>query len=66
MTTHVPNHPKNSSTVGKETCMDLFRVQANIPFNHAFSGSAARILSGFAKALIDDIELGLNKASVQL
>jgi len=31
------NHPSQSSTVGKETCMDLFRVQANIPFNHAFS-----------------------------
>jgi hypothetical protein len=83
-------HPSNSSTAGKETCMDLFRVQANIPFAHAFSelsvmlgcinhlateaemendrlaGSAARILSGFAKALIDDIELGLNRASVQV
>ena len=92
MTNFAPGtpHPSHSSTVGKETCMDLFRVQANIPFNHAFSelsvmlgcinhltteaemengrlaGSAARILSGFAKALIDDIELGLNKASVQL
>ncbi|CAI3810583.1 hypothetical protein GLGCALEP_06289 [Pseudomonas sp. MM221] len=25
------NHPNSSTTVGQETCMDLFRVQANIP-----------------------------------
>ena len=39
MTNSAPGtpHPSHSSTVGKETCMDLFRVQANIPFNHAFS-----------------------------
>ncbi len=64
---------------------DLFRLQPNVPFNHAFSqlsvlldcirhltteaemendliaGSAARILSEMAKALIDDMERGLNK-----
>jgi len=64
---------------------DLFRLQPNVPFKHAFSqlsvlldcirhltteaemendliaGSAARILSEMAKALIDDMERGLNK-----
>ncbi|HDS0920859.1 TPA: DUF3077 domain-containing protein [Pseudomonas putida] len=63
----------------------MFRLQPNVPFNHAFSqlsvlldcirhltteaemendliaGSAARILSEMAKALIDDMERGLNK-----
>ncbi len=64
---------------------DLFPLQPNVPFNHAFSqlsvllgcirhltteaemendriaGSAARILTEMAKALIDDMERGLNK-----
>jgi hypothetical protein len=64
---------------------DLFRLQPNVPFNHAFSqlsvllgcirhltteaemendriaGSAARILTEMATALIDDMERGLNK-----
>ncbi|AGN81259.1 MULTISPECIES: DUF3077 domain-containing protein [Pseudomonas] len=78
------NDPRDTSTVGMET-FDLFRLQPNVPFNHAFSqlsvllgcirhltteaemendriaGSAARILSEMAKALIDDMERGLNK-----
>lgn len=76
--------PRNSSTAGMET-FDLFRLQPNVPFSHAFaqlsvllgcirhltteaemendriSGSAARILSEMAKALIDDMELGMSK-----
>ncbi len=79
------NDPRDPSTVGVES-FDRFRLQPNVPFNHAFSqlsvllgcirhltteaemendriaGSAARILSEMAKALIDDMELGLNKA----
>ncbi|WP_027595457.1 DUF3077 domain-containing protein [Pseudomonas sp. LAIL14HWK12:I7] len=78
------NSPSDSSTAGVET-FDLFRMQPNVPFNHAFSqlsvllgcirhltteaemdndrvaGSAARILSEMAKALIDDIERGMGK-----
>ncbi|HEN8802552.1 DUF3077 domain-containing protein [Pseudomonas sp. CM25] len=78
------NDPRDTSTVGAET-FDLFRLQANVPFNHAFSqlsvllgcirhltteaemendriaGSAARILSEMAKALIDDMERGMSK-----
>jgi len=82
----VNNDPRVSSTAGTET-FDLFRLQPNVPFNHAFTqlsvllgcirhltteaemendriaGSAARILSEMAKALIDDIELGMNKVA---
>ncbi|ATP46814.1 hypothetical protein CR511_23295 [Pseudomonas putida] len=78
------NSPSDSSTAGVET-FDLFRMQPNVPFNHAFSqlsvllgcirhltteaemdndrvaGSAARILSEMAKALIDDMERGMGK-----
>lgn len=78
------NPPSDSSTAGVET-FDLFRMQPNVPFNHAFSqlsvllgcirhltteaemdndrvaGSAARILSEMAKALIDDMERGMGK-----
>lgn len=77
--------PRKSSTAGIET-FDLFRLQPNVPFNHAFTqlsvllgcirhltteaemendriaGSAARILSEMAKALIDDMERGMSKA----
>ncbi|ATP47976.1 DUF3077 domain-containing protein [Pseudomonas sp. DCB_AW] len=77
--------PTASSTAGEET-FDLFRLQPDVPFNHAFSqlsvllgcirhltteaemendrvaGSAARILSEMAKALIDDMERGMAKA----
>ncbi|MDZ3994741.1 DUF3077 domain-containing protein [Pseudomonas sp. Teo4] len=76
--------PKLTSTAGEET-FDLFRLQPDVPFNHAFSqlsvllgcirhltteaemegdrvaGSAARILSEMAKALIDDMERGMNR-----
>lgn len=76
--------PRNSSTAGMET-FDLFRLQPNVPFSHAFThlsvllgcirhltteaemendriaGSAARILSEMAKALIDDMELGMSR-----
>jgi hypothetical protein len=79
------NSPSDSSTAGVET-FDLFRMQPNVPFNHAFSqlsvllgcirhltteaemdndrvaGSAARILSEMAKALIDDMERGMGKS----
>ncbi|MGE8398901.1 MAG: DUF3077 domain-containing protein [Burkholderiales bacterium] len=78
------NSPSDSSTAGVET-FDLFRMQPNVPSNHAFSqlsvllgcirhltteaemdndrvaGSAARILSEMAKALIDDMERGMGK-----
>ncbi|CAI3809332.1 hypothetical protein GLGCALEP_05639 [Pseudomonas sp. MM221] len=64
---------------------DLFRLQPNVPFDHAFTqlsvllgcirhltteaemendrsaGSAARILSEMAKALIDDMKRGMSK-----
>ena len=74
--------PKLAGTAGKET-FDLFRLQPDVPFDHAFSqlsvllgcirhltceaemendrvaGSAARILSEMAKALIDDMERGM-------
>lgn len=73
------------ATKGKTTCLDIFRIQPGIPFEHAFSelsvllgcvrhltteaemegdlmaGSAARILSGMAKGLIDDMELGMSR-----
>ncbi|ATP52110.1 hypothetical protein CR512_23345 [Pseudomonas putida] len=79
------NSPSDSSTAGVEA-FDLFRMQPNVPFNHAFSqlsvllgcirhltteaemdndrvaGSAARILSEMAKALIDDMERGMGKS----
>lgn len=78
----------NSSTwktAGVQTCLDLYRIQPDIPFQQAFdehsvllgcirhltceaemegdqmSGSAARILSAMAKALIDDMEVGMNR-----
>lgn len=78
------HNPRDSSTAGVET-FDLFRLQPNVPFKHAFSqlsvllgcirhltteaemeddrvaGSAARILSELAKALIDDMERGMGK-----
>ncbi|MCE1114833.1 MULTISPECIES: DUF3077 domain-containing protein [Pseudomonas] len=73
------------TTKGKTTCLEIFRIQPGIPFEHAFSelsvllgcvrhltteavmegdllaGSAARILSGLAKGLIDDMELGMSQ-----
>ncbi|GLO16407.1 hypothetical protein PPUJ20028_49930 [Pseudomonas putida] len=78
------DEPRNSSTAGVEV-FDLFRLQPNVPFDHAFTqlsvllgcirhltteaemendriaGSAARILSEMAKALIDDMERGMAK-----
>ncbi|WP_252090206.1 DUF3077 domain-containing protein [Pseudomonas sp. MWU13-3659] len=76
---------KPGPTQGTTTCLEIFRIQPGIPFDHAFSdlsmllgcvahftteaemegdlmaSSAARILSGLAKGLIDDMELGLSK-----
>jgi len=46
-------------------CINHLTTEAEME-NDRLAGSAARILSGFAKALIDDIELGLNRASVQV
>ncbi len=77
--------PTTWSTAGRTTCMELYRIQPGISFQHAFSelsvllgcirhltceaemesdliaGSSARILSAMAKALIDDMELGMNR-----
>ncbi|MFO3725032.1 DUF3077 domain-containing protein [Pseudomonas sp. HLMP] len=77
--------PKACSTAGRETFMELFRIQPGVSLEHALcelsvllgcirhlsteaemegdliAGSAARILSGFAKALIDDIERGMHR-----
>lgn len=76
---------KPGPTQGTTTCLDIFRIQPGIAFEHAFSdlsvllgcvahltteaemegdliaGSAARILSGLAKGLIDDMELGVSR-----
>ncbi|WP_194788923.1 DUF3077 domain-containing protein [Pseudomonas sp. UFMG81] len=78
------DEPRLGVTQGNTTCLELFRIQPGIPFEHAFSelsvllgcvrhltteaemegdllaGSAARILSGLAKGLIDDMELGMS------
>lgn len=86
--TTVPLPPFTSTTwttAGRTTCMDLYRIQPGISFQHAFSelsvllgcirhltceaemesdliaGSSARILSAMAKALVDDMELGMDR-----
>ncbi|MFJ3449568.1 DUF3077 domain-containing protein [Pseudomonas sichuanensis] len=75
------------STSGTTTCLELYRIQSGIPFQHAFSelsvllgcirhltceaemegdliaGGTARILSAMAKALIDDMEIGMGHSS---
>ncbi|MCE1116501.1 MULTISPECIES: DUF3077 domain-containing protein [Pseudomonas] len=78
-----PSDP--GSTAGVTPCLELFRIQPGIPFQHAFdelsvllgcirhltceaemesdliAGSSARILSAMAKALIDDMEIGMGR-----
>ena len=77
--------PPNLTTAGITQCLDLYRIQPGIPFQHAFgelsvllgcirhltceaemendqiAASTARILSALAKALIDDLEIGMNR-----
>ncbi|MFV3406885.1 DUF3077 domain-containing protein [Pseudomonas sp. NY15463] len=77
---------KSCTTMGNETCLELFRVQPGIPMERVLdeisvllgcirhlsteaemegdllAGSAARILSDMAKALINDLERGMNRA----
>ncbi|AZL71207.1 DUF3077 domain-containing protein [Pseudomonas oryziphila] len=77
---------KTCITEGRETCLELFRVQPGIPLvrvldevsvllgcirhlsteaemeGDLLAGSAARILSDMAKALINDLELGVNRS----
>jgi hypothetical protein len=79
--------PHRWQTAGVTPCLELYRIQPGIPFEHAFSelsvllgcirhltceaemesdllaGSSARILSALAKALIDDMEIGLQRST---
>lgn len=43
-------------------CISYLTTEAEMENDHK-AGSAARILSGLAKGLIDDMELGMNRAS---
>ncbi len=46
-------------------CINHLTTEAEME-NDRLAGSAARILSGFANALIDDIELGLSSPEIGL